>query len=262
MSKKKKNRFRQKQREKCNISFTQKLKRFFIAIVVLSILALFIVLGYWITRPSFFPILHVQVKVSQKYIDQNELKKIVLQNLNGNFFTIDMKTLENKLLQNTWISNVSIRRIWPSTLVIQLSEYQPIATWNGTSLMTKNGFVFSPSQNTVPSGLLALQGPDNAQQQVLQYSQRINQALLPLQLSLSALQLDKSNNWSMTLNNGLQVILGQQDPVGHLNELVKLYPRIIGSCAKYAQLVDMRYSNGLAIQWLHGKKCIPAKPPT
>ena len=258
MSKKKnKNRFEQKQSEKKRLSFVQKIKRFFIACIILIVLGFFIFLGDEFTRPSFFPILHVQVKVSQQYVDQHELQNTVLQNLSGNFFTVNMHALENGLLQNAWIKNVSIRRVWPDTLSITLSEHQPMAVWNNTSLITQAGFVFSPPQNTFPASLPLLQGPDDSQRQLLQSMQNMNQILLPLQLSLSRLTLDENNNWTIILNNTIRVILGQQDPIGRLNEFVELYPKIIGSCAKQATLVDMRYSNGLAIQWLNGKKCIP-----
>ncbi len=43
----------------------------------------------------------------------------------------------------SWIKTISIRKIWPAQLNINVVEYVPVAKWNQVNYLTADGTIFS-----------------------------------------------------------------------------------------------------------------------
>ena len=58
------------------------------------------------------------------------------------FWGQDVKQIQEQLETIPWVKGAVVRKIWPNRLSIWLSEYQPVAIWNKTEFVTKEGTVF------------------------------------------------------------------------------------------------------------------------
>ena len=216
-------------------------------------LCAFVVGGYfvwnYIQEPTTFPFEHVKVVTSDNYVDPKILQNTVKNNLNGGFFSLDIDTLRATLMALPWVSKVSIRKTWPAQLIVTIVEQHPIARWRDNAVMNVSGQLFYPPVNTIPVDLPGLSGPDDTEQQVVLLFQALNTDLSMIGLTVKELSLTQRLSWSVTLNNGVQVKLGRINMQQRFKQFVQLYPKIIAQNANQVAYVDLRYQDGMAVQW-------------
>ncbi|MBW5802359.1 FtsQ-type POTRA domain-containing protein [Coxiella endosymbiont of Ornithodoros amblus] len=200
-------------------------------------------------NPKTLPFRQIKITVSSDHIKMVELKDIVVHHIQGGFFSFNASTLQTALMSLPWVHNMSVRRIWPNELEIQVEEQRPIARWNQNELITQKGEIFSPPLATIPQNIPQLSGPNNSEENVLNQFQQFSQLLIPFHAVVTALSLTKRGAWSLILNGHAQIFLGDKNIDQRFKQFVHLYPKIIGENINRVEYVDLRYSNGLAIQW-------------
>ncbi len=196
--------------------------------------------------PARFPIQNVKVNGFYRHVTQQELKATLLPLVSGNFFTLSVDRIQTQLLKNPWISDATVRKIWPNTLSIRVNEQNPIARWNESGLLNPQGILFFPLP-PLPSNLPELSGPKGDEKIVLQSYTEINQLLASLHLSVVELDLSSRMSWHIVLNNGMSVVIGSIDPLARLKRFIKVYPMIFKNQSVEDTVVDLRYTNGVAI---------------
>jgi len=211
---------------------------------------------YYCRTIDFFPITNVQLFVDQPYMDTIRLKQLVSSELRGNFFTLSLTPIVQKLLTNDQIKTVSVKRVWPNALSIYIDGYEPLAFFNQDSVITTDGYVFKTPKNLKMPLEVYLQGPTDRAQDMVQYLKLFNKILTPLKVTIKDFKLDDSALATLTLSNNIKLVLGDHDFGQRLNQFVKLYSKIIGKCLASVESVDLRYSNGLAVKWNDEEKCI------
>jgi cell division protein FtsQ len=162
--------------------------------------------------------------------------------------------IKQSILQLPWVYAVSINRVWPNKLVIKITEQQAMARWNNNALLNSNADIFIPNAADLPNDLPNLFGPNDQAEEVWHSYQEMNQAIKNLGLDITGLGLNSQGCSRLVLNNGINVILGNEAIMKRFYEFIKVYPKIIGVNGKNVANVDLRYSNGLAIKWKHIKK--------
>lgn len=213
------------------------------------LLAVIFVLFFFITEVnSYFPIKAVKIYGVQ-HTDQKILQQGLIPFVSKGFFSIDVESIKDRLLQSAWVSKASVQRVWPDEVLISVVEKKPIAKWNNTSLISSNGEVFSPELNTYPEGLTELVGPPGQQIQILQYYKKLCGLFNPLHLKISRFEFAPLHTFFLTFNNGMKLSVGYKDVLTHLSHFVKVYPKIIGQRSNEIEYVDLRYPNGLAVKW-------------
>lgn len=228
-------------------------KIYFIWLLRIIIIAGFVFVGMrtWslLKNPNFMPIKTVKIDASYQHLNPQNLQDIIAPYVSTGLFSVDVENLKRQLLQQPWIYNVLIRRVWPDELEIQIDEQQTVAIWNKTELVNVEGDVFIPPIKTFPQGLPLFQGPDGQQQIVLQQYQQFSGILAPLHLTINEIHLNPRHSWQLKLNDGTTLLLGRGDVIPRLNRFVAIYPKIFTDPHQQAQKVDLRYSNGLAVEW-------------
>ncbi len=223
---------------------TQIFKITLLGIVVLS----FIFAINQFKLSSYFPVKTVRVYGINR-VDQREVQELLLPLVNRGFFTINVEYIRDRLMQMPWVSTLSVRRIWPDRVEVDVVEKNAVARWNQAILLSENGELFSPKQETYPSNLPTLIGPEGQQITMLQYFNQINRLLVPLHAKISSLELTPYFTWKLTLNNGIALQVGHKDILTRLDHFVKVYPKIVGNRASDIEYVDLRYPNGMAVRW-------------
>src|SRR5207244_1263518 len=122
----------------------------------------------------------------------------------------------------------SVRRVWPNTVVIQVTEKKPLARWNHQGLLTTSGEIFNPAKTsyTLAEDLPEFIGPEGEQVQMLNFYKDVSKLFAPIQFKISQLELTPSHSWSLTFTNGMKLNVGYKDVLTRINHFVKVYPKI------------------------------------
>lgn len=197
--------------------------------------------------PHTLPFREIRITGQLQHLQAAQIRQTLSQRIHNGFFALKLEPLKQSLISNPWVEDVAIRRI-PGILFVAVKEHQAVAQWNDNYLINSDDQFFSAPVDA-PKGLPLLQGPQENSTQVLKYYKEMNNMLKPLQLRLQRITLNKALNWEIQLNNGLQIDLGSDEVLEHMQRLVKWYPKIVNDKVDQIVHIDLRYSNGIAVQF-------------
>jgi cell division protein FtsQ len=228
-----------------------------------------VVAGAWLLRmePAALPVRVVNVDGAIHRLSAKVLAQTVTEHLQSGLLTQDLCALRHAVQALPWVRSASLRRVWPDQLQLVVTEHEPVARWGTDGLVTADGLVFRPEAESLPAGLpqlsaLALPGdtaPDASRStevddvkapSVVTNYRRWSERLAPLGLKVAALTLDARGAWTLQLSNGLRLDLGAERVEDRLGRFARTYPQLAE--AGRAEVVDLRYANGLAVRWAAG----------
>lgn len=242
-------------------SLGQRLYRI-LQLMVLAALVFGLIYGWrWLSDPQEFPIRKVKVQADYQHVDQQTLQAQVMPYLQKGFVRLDGRGLKQTLSTNPWIAEVDVQRVWPDSIVIRVTEQQAVARWNDGALLNSKGESFAPPPDTFPVDLPALHGSDDQMTLLWQQYQATNDALAPLNLKVTRLEMNAHQAMTVTLDNGMQLLLGSTEPLPRLQRFVKVYPKIFTSAEAQADYVDLRYANGVSVKWRNTATKTTNNPP-
>ena len=195
----------------------------------------------------------IQVYGELQWLDRQELNSLVLRDLQGGFFSLDVNGLKQNLEQHAWVKAVSIRRVWPDVLQIMVTEQQPLAVWNQDTIINQAGELFAPADGRFPEGLTEINGPQGMHQVLMKHFSTLSEMLASLGLTIKDIDVNERRAMEVTLNNGVQLLMGRvRDEVESATEMmrfVRAYTATLAPQIDRVQVVDLRYTNGLAVRW-------------
>ncbi|MDE2234025.1 MAG: cell division protein FtsQ/DivIB [Gammaproteobacteria bacterium] len=187
------------------------------------------------------PLLHVQPQA---------VRAALLPALQGKgFFSVNVAQLRKDVLAVPWVASAAVRRSWPHTLYIDITEELPVARWNGNGLMDAQGRVFAQSAAASWAKLPVLNGTEGNEQDVLAEFNDLNSQLTAHGLAMLQLTVDARGDSSVSLNDGIQVRLGRSDALQRLQRFLAVALPTLSSRLAAVAYVDMRYTNGFAVGW-------------
>ncbi|MCD6038736.1 MAG: ftsQ [Gammaproteobacteria bacterium] len=207
--------------------------------------------GYFLSQCKttyYFPIKEVKIAGVQ-HLNHNEVQRLLTPLVSKGFFAINVEHIKESLAQFSWVADVSVRRLWPNQILIQVVEKSPLALWNEGKLLSTSGQLFSPPPETYPADLPQFLGPEGTQLKMMENYAKISAILAPLHFTIKRFEFTRGQTWIFLLNNGIKLNVGHKDVLTRVNDFVKVYPKIIGNRASEVEGVDLRYSNGLAVRW-------------
>jgi len=218
------------------------------ALISFSVLAvLYGAIYYTVHLPGLFPLQSVRLSDAPQRVDASEVLQVMRNEVQGNFFTVDIERLRQSLENLPWVRSVSIRREFPLSLEVQLEEYQALARWNNSALVDRQGEVFvAKSEQVMPEFV----GQDGTAVEVTQHYAQFSQQLASLDLQVTRLVLSPRHAWQLHLSNGMVLELGREDMQQRLARFVQAYPYSLAQIQSRVKYVDLRYSNGFAVNGL------------
>jgi cell division protein FtsQ len=218
------------------------------ALITFSVLAvLYGAIYYTVHLPGLFPLQSVRLSDAPQRVDASGVLQVMRNEVQGNFFTVDIERLRQSLEKLPWVRSVSIRREFPLSLEVQLEEYQALARWNSSALVDRQGEVFvAQSEQEMPEFV----GQDGTAVEVAQHYAQFSQQLASLDLQVTRLVLSPRHAWQLHLSNGMVLELGREDMQQRLARFVQAYPYSLAQIQSRVKYVDLRYSNGFAVNGL------------
>jgi len=205
-----------------------------------------IVAAMWLTAPDNVPLERVRIDGDLRHTGRELLRSAMAPELGGSFFSLDLEAVRAAVEALPWITRASVRRVWPGTLVVHIEEREALARWGEAEVVSPQGEVFRPEAESVPEGLASLSGPDGSAPEVVNRYGRMRQRLVRQGLEIAELRLSKLHAWSVQLEGGLWLHLGNRDIEQRLERFLKHFP-VLPRQEELVQ-VDLRYSNGFAVR--------------
>jgi cell division protein FtsQ len=229
----------------------RRLLRWLLALGLLSMLgaAAWLVVDW---EPHRLPVRVVTVDGEVEHLRPEQLQATVIEHLNGGILTQDLAQLKAAAEAMPWVRSASLRRHWPDRLELAVVEEVPLARWGEDALVAADGVVFKPPANDFPQGLPELSGRDEESQRIVEHFQSWETRLASLGLRIEELACDARGAWTLHLSRGLTLALGKAQVEERISRFLRVYPELIR--VGMPSLIDMRYSNGLAIRWADPEK--------
>ena len=237
-------------------------------LALLAVLAMVAGVIVWVAQRPYFSIAQVQIKSMGEetldYVSAATVQATIAGRLVGNFFSINLNDARRVLESVPWVRNVSVRRVWPDTLLVEFEEQQPLALWNEDEMINTWGEAFRANQGELPDDvqLPAFFGPDDAERLVVQRYAELARWFAPLGLTVSEIHLSPRYAWSVRLSDGLMLNLGRDpaadvaDPHGRagavpfarrIERFVQAWPVLASQVNRPVVSADLRYPDGFAV---------------
>ena len=165
------------------------------------------------------------------------------------YFATDLEAIKSELEQRPWVASAAVKRVWPGRLEIDIREKKPLAYWTDGRLVSRSGELFTPPNPEVAGRLPRLAGPDERVREVITMARTMSERLVGHGLGFAGLSLETRGAWTLTLNSGVEVVLGRDQVSRRFERFITVYENRLASRLNEVSRVDARYSNGVAVQW-------------
>ena len=169
---------------------------------------------------------------------------------NKSFFLLNMSELKKELEKIEWVDSVSIRRDYPSVVILSIKEHKPLVIWNNKSYINNNGEIFFVKD--VSKNLPRLNSKNNRSQALFKYFSFFSDNLLKNKINDKIVEISENNirSLSVLLSSGITIRFGSKNINDKMKIFFKSYKKILNtSDLKKIRYIDMRYSNGFSIGW-------------
>ncbi len=245
-----------------------------VALLGRSLLALLLILfvADWLLQPDNFQIEEIVVHGASGDTGGEQVKNVVKNALDGNFFSISLERLESEVEKLPWVLSASLRRQWPSTIIINVVKAELVARWGTDKWLSFSGepVLLQANDKFDHSDLVQLNGHEDQINVVWEAFQQWSGKFASIGLSLDELSLSSTGllEFGISLGAlGLQSDLynpdGQTaDTDSSVTMIVELensgmrVQRFLDALdqqflARFLEMesVDLRYPNGFTISW-------------
>ncbi|WP_303901767.1 cell division protein FtsQ/DivIB [Thiohalomonas denitrificans] len=206
--------------------------------------------GRWLMQSSTLPVASVHIRGTFVHVDREELRQVLEPFVNAGFLGLDMNGIRRSVEELAWVRQASVRRIWPAALAVSIEEQRAAAVWAEGGLINERGERFIPEKHAMADGELpVLAGPEGTERKVMTRLREMQDMLVALGASITHLEMDARRAWRLQLNSGLALLLGRREITDRLLRFVRTYDVAIAPRLETIENVDLRYTNGFAVQW-------------
>ena len=227
-----------------------------VALVLLPVVAL---VNGWIGAERW-PLRTLRVTDGLQRVDAEKLRTTVLPYAQPGFFAVRLEDAQAAVAKLPWVERAEVRKRWPDILEVHVVEHKPFALWGTDSLLSERGRLFPAKGITLPEGLPQLGGPDARVGDVVALYNESRVLFASSGNDVSALALDRRGSWSLTLDNGTEVVVGRSDARPRLALFARLLPQLLSQQQRPLQRADLRYTNGFALGWATSTPASAAPP--
>jgi cell division protein FtsQ len=223
--------------------------------LLLSLALLLCVVGSYVLLRTVqqAPVAQIRVAGALSAVEKQQLMTRLQPTVSEGYFTADLARVRDSALGLSWVDRVVVTRNWPNGIVVRVMPRHAVARWGSGRLLSDRGEIFSEAEPVDRRDLPLLHGPASQSEALMQQYRQINQWFAPLGLHLRELHLTERMTWFMQFDTGLRVIVDQEQTHTKLQRLSQLAQGGLKSVWPHIAAVDLRYRNGLALQWKTGR---------
>ncbi len=222
---------------------------FFLVVVLLIGFLLYSTIS-WMWDEQRLPLSKIVLQGNLQYVSTLDVQRAFarLDHI-GTFMSQDIDVLQTSVQSIPWVSHASIRKQWPDTIKVFLTEHQVQAIWNGNALLDDDGIVFDGDIGLVKEEHVKLYGPDGSAPEVLKVWLQYNSQFQAIGRNISSLLLNERRAWQIILDNGIRLELGKESLDERIARFFLLYKQL-GNEVDKVSYIDLRYDTGAAVGWI------------
>ena len=141
-----------------------------------------------------------------------------------NILNVNLHTIYDKIIQNSWVEETYVERILPDTIKIKVLEKKPIAIWqnqNGNKLITVNGdVIYHANINKFKNSFPIIKGEKSKEN--ISSILKILETNKNFAKNIWSLTFINQRRWDLHFNQGLIVRLPSQDVIKAWEKIIKL----------------------------------------
>lgn len=248
----------------------QRGRRSAIAAVLFCVLAIAGLGVDYIFQPQRFPLKNIEVQGELHNTYTLQIQKILAENMPSNIFRINLAEAANVAESLPWIAQASVRRQWPDTLQVQVHEHVVEARWETGAWVERSGALIElPDYSNTE--LPVFVGAEQYIPEMLSSYRRWTPQLSLAGLKIRGISKSARGDWKLevspveplapTLENEVNstatVVLGNDNPEVAVKRFVWLYLEVFEPVVNSLVRVDMRYPNGIAVEWTDNAPQLP-----
>lgn len=219
-----------------------------VALVALFI-AVLVAVSSTLKDPQHFPIREVRIEGDLVHLVEADFRARLAGVTEQGLFSVDVHALRAHLLEEPWVREVSIRRVWPHTLMIRVTEQVAVARWNQGQGVNVQGQTFDPPDADLAADLPQLSGPPGSIDTVLATVQVVDVWFERMGLAQTSVRLTDHGDWWIGIAGGQTLVLGHDDLTPRLHLFSLAFKNYLRAQWDQVARIDMRYPNGMAVQW-------------
>ena len=222
------------------------------------------------------------VKVEGQLADSEaaQIRRRIGQALQGRLLTMDVAQLRARVMELSWPGEVSVRKVWPDTIVVRVARRTVVARWADAGYLTPAGEIVSTPNGPldVPAFDCALSSPREAME-VYRYLQGM---AADAGLAIERVSENEIGEWKFAFTEpgtrfagappgnrpgdevtatgaeatgalpgagGPTVMLGADSLRERMQRFLVAWSRFLGDRAAAVDYVDLRYGSGMAVRW-------------
>ncbi len=214
-------------------------------LVLLPVVLLVAVGASWIALNE--PIRAVRVEGTLTQGEQEAIRNVVTRSLDRSLLSLDLDQVTQQIRSLSWPREVSVRRIWPATLLIIVEKEAAVARWGSKEFLTSDAKVVRLPQGggTLPSFDCHLSTPKVA----MEVFHQLQDVLADHDLVINVLEESVSGEWRVSLSNGVTIMLGSERLLDRIRRFTMVYNQALSKRIENLVHVDARYTNGVAVRW-------------
>ncbi len=197
--------------------------------------------------PLFKPIEHYELAGDLHFLQAEEVDQVLSHYFGASFWQVELDVIQSELVRLEWVSQAVVKRHWPNRLYVEVEEQVPVARWGGAGLINQVGVVFFPKERTGFDQLILLEGEREDAKKILSALALFQETLSSIGFTISSLRHQLDGVWRITLANGSEIVLDSKEYDHKLETFVAVYPQLVKTLRKSAQVYDLRYSNGFIV---------------
>ena len=204
-------------------------------------------------RPDTFAIDQLKITGRFRYLDPVRVEQAVRDVAAGNFFSVNLREIEDRVETLSWVQDAAVRREWPDTLLVRVREQRPVMRWGKDRWVNADGEVIRLPDNAELANAITLSGTPRNASLMLHTAIRWKRQLQNSGLHLHAVSLSGSHAWTLTVfdpehRQAFQILLGREEPEYRLRRFQYLFADQFRGTRQRLDRVDARYPDGLAIK--------------
>ncbi len=226
----------------------QKLRGYVMPALVLGLALLFMNGRAILSDIGFIEFKTLLITGNFRFVQVGYVQEIAKEHAKAGFLRVNLVGLRESVKRIEWVRDARVRREWPATLVIEITEETPVAVWRSEKLLNANGEIFGSTRAEFET-LPRLDGPDGTQSYLLTRYGQFKSILGGTELDFAKLTLSNRRSFRLETFTGVTVILGVVDIDGRLQRFARHAAPLLATHGKKIEQLDFRYSNGFAVKW-------------
>jgi cell division protein FtsQ len=227
----------------------------------IGVLALVAVALLWAVHRPLFAVKSIRIDGDLAHNSALTIRANVAPKLAGNFFTLDLASVQRAFESVPWVRRATVRRVWPNRLAVQLEEHRPAALWGGAAgsdeasdkLVNSHGEVFEANLGDVEDEALpTLRGPEGTSAHLLAMIGRLRPEFAAMDAHIDTLELSGRGSWRVELDTGAEIELGRgsdDEVIARTRSFVATLPEVRNRYQQHPLLsADLRHNAGYAVR--------------